>query len=474
MRVTVSPRPDPGPLGTVGALLVLAGGLVTAPVPSASWVTRIALRDSSHGRMLGVLAVVAGLGLLSVAWVRLWRAADAGEASLATVRRLTATWCAPLLLAPPMFSRDGWSYVAQGELTRIGLTPYVWGPGVLHGPLVEQVDPRWMLTATPYGPLPLWWGSLAAHVVRDPWALVVAHRLLALAGLALLAWALPRLAAWSGRDGVHVSALVLPCPLLLAHGVAGLHNDLLMVGLGAAALVVAAERGWVLGAVLGGLAAAVKVPGGLVCLGVVLVSLPVAASLSDRVRRLAGAAAVSAATVVAVGALAGVGVGWVGALGVPAAADTPLSVTTLLAGLLPGARDVGIAASFAVVVWVALTFPTGSRRDALRAGAVALTATVLLSPVVHPWYALWCLPLVAACRLGARGDAVLVWVALALGLTATLDAAVPDAYALTAVALVVGSLAVLAVLAWTTRPIAAPRQLGQAAAGESGSPTTWR
>ncbi len=85
---------------------------------------------------------------------------------------------------------------------------------------------------------------------------------MALVGLALLAWAVPRLARWCGANPALSSCLVLASPLMVANGVAGLHNDLLMVGLMAAALVVARDHGWAAGAVLGGLAAGVKLPGG--------------------------------------------------------------------------------------------------------------------------------------------------------------------------------------------------------------------
>ena len=46
--------------------------------------------------------------------------------------------------------------------------------------------------------------------------------------------------------------------------------------------------------------------------------------------------------------------------------------------------------------------------------------TVLLSPVVQPWYFLWCVPLLAACALGPGSRAVLTWVTLALGVSAPL------------------------------------------------------
>lgn len=139
---------------------------------------------------------------------------------------------------------------------------------------MEAVDPRWMDTPTPYGPLPLAWGAVAATLTQDPWLLVIAHRGLGLLGLALLAYAVPRLASRARLDPAYASVLVLPSPLMLTHGVAGVHNDLVMVGLMSAALVVACEGAWFPAAALGGAAAAVKLPGGLVCVGIALVALP--------------------------------------------------------------------------------------------------------------------------------------------------------------------------------------------------------
>src|SRR3546814_508291 len=141
-----------------------------------------------------------------------------------------------------LFSRDGWSYAAQGMLTTLGVSPYDHGPATLRGPIVNAVDPRWMDTPTPYGPLPLILGDLAARLTSDPWVLVVFHRCIAVTGLVLLAWAIPRLARWTGVNPALSTGIVIASPLMMANGVGGLHNDLLIVGLMAAALVVAAER----------------------------------------------------------------------------------------------------------------------------------------------------------------------------------------------------------------------------------------
>jgi len=96
-------------LGVVGAVLVLLGGLVTSVVSQSSWAMSRPLRDSTHGRMLGLAVVVAGLGLLTHALLRLLRSAELGRARIGDVRRIIALWCLPLMFAPPLFSRDGWS-----------------------------------------------------------------------------------------------------------------------------------------------------------------------------------------------------------------------------------------------------------------------------------------------------------------------------------------------------------------------------
>ena len=45
----------------------------------------------------------------------------------------------PLLLTPPLFSRDVYSYVAQGKLMAGGFNPYLTGPSVMGGMGVARV-----------------------------------------------------------------------------------------------------------------------------------------------------------------------------------------------------------------------------------------------------------------------------------------------------------------------------------------------
>lgn len=416
--------------GVLGSVLLALGGLVTQVLPwstpLASYPVLESLRESGEGRMLGLVLTMAGLALLGSAWLQLLARAE----SLPVVHRAAAAWSLPLLLAPPLFSRDGWSYAAQGVLTHIGLSPYVWTPSILDGQVREAVDPMWMWTPAPYGPIPLAWGSAVAGLTDNPWLMVVGYRVFALLGLALLAWAVPRLARAAGSDPLRASAIVLACPLTIVHGIGGVHNDLVMVALMAAALAVALDGRWMLGATLAGAAAAVKIPGGAAAIGVALVSLPVLAALVPRLRRLTVIAVVSLAVVLASGLAIGVGVGWAHALNTPGLVHTPLSITTqvgLLTDQVTLLRTAGLWLALGYAAYVALRGRTGDPAYAVRAVALVTTAMVVLSPAVHAWYLLWALPFVAAVRWGRPFDQLVRDTVLALGLIAPLDSSLRGA-----------------------------------------------
>jgi hypothetical protein len=456
--------------GCSGSVLVLLGGLVVSTLPRSApplhWSgvgeALRTLRGHEGTRVLALVVVLLGLALLASAWLRLCRwvsTAGPDVGALEEVRFATVVWVAPLVLAPPLFSRDGWSYAAQGMLAHLGISPYTHGPAALSGPVVQAVDPMWMHTATPYGPLPPMFGELFAAQTGNPWVLVVGHRCVALLGLALLGWSVPRLASWAGVNPALASALVLASPLMLANGVAGLHNDLLMAGLMATALVVAADHGWVWGAALGGAAAAVKLPGGLVCLGIVLVTLPVAASLGQRLRRGLGVGGVALGVLLGLGVVSGLGHGWIDGLTVPGAINTPLSLTTVVGGLGDWAalhlglgtepatfrdlvRTAGSVLAVLVAAGIGLRWRTGERAAALSAVGLAVGVLVAACPVVHLWYLLWALPFVATQALSRQARAALVAVSVVAGLVAPLDSSLRGAW----LAIAMGSVAVAAIV----------------------------
>ena len=451
--------------GLVGSVLVLLGGWVVATLPPSTPMLEhhllSALRGNLGGRMAGLTVVLLGLGLIASAWLTLCRAVvhDPDEhEGVALVQHATLMWTAPLVVAPPLFSKDGWSYAAQGFMAAHGISPYHHGPWVLSGPVQEAVDPRWEFTPAPYGPLPLWWGQALGSHSGNPLMLAIGHRFLALAGLAMLAWALPRLARWTGTSPGLASALVLCSPFMLANGVGGMHNDLLMIGLMAVALVLAVSRGWVLAAAVGGLAAAVKLPGGLVCLCVALLPLPADVPLWGRLVRLAQVAAIALGVVFLLGWTSGLGNGWIRALEVPGSAMTLLSGSTLVGGaldLLAGwlhvgtrpalflhlVRDLASLAGGVALAVAGLRWPTGSREEALRAVAFVSALIVATSPVVQLWYLMWPLPFLAVLPLRRIGLTALVVASVLVGLVAPLDPSMTAVYHLVVVAsLVIGGL----------------------------------
>ena len=54
-------------------------------------------------------------------------------------------WAVPFLVTPPLFSRDVYSYLAVGQMMRLGLNPYDSGPYDVLGdtdPFAHQVDAK--------------------------------------------------------------------------------------------------------------------------------------------------------------------------------------------------------------------------------------------------------------------------------------------------------------------------------------------
>jgi alpha-1,6-mannosyltransferase len=94
------------------------------------------------------MLVYLGIALLLTAWFEAIRATRAGSrihpVQLRQLLLVLVAWAAPILLAPPLFSRDVYSYAAQGQLVSRGLNPYLHGPSVLgRGPFLTLVDPLW-------------------------------------------------------------------------------------------------------------------------------------------------------------------------------------------------------------------------------------------------------------------------------------------------------------------------------------------
>jgi alpha-1,6-mannosyltransferase len=419
-------------LGLTGALLMAVGGLGAGalPVPNPLFGLRL-LGLPSRNATIAIAVTYAGIAMLVLAW--LWvgkmlrsRGAVAPAPSRAQLARTAVLWAIPLAAAPPLFSRDVYSYLAQSAIHARGLDPYVLGPAEALGvddPLTRSIPTIWRDTPAPYGPLFLMMGrGITALTGNDVVLGVFAHRALALAGVALIVWALPRLAGRCGLDAGLALWLGAANPLVLFHLVSGIHNEALMIGLMLAGMEIGLRTGprlldvqFLTGALLIVGASAVKVPA-LLALG--FLGMEWARRQGGRVRHVAAAAGALGGVTVASYALldvaTGLGLGWATTLDTPSIIRSWMSVSTDL-GLISGqigivgglgdhtdsvlllTRGIGLLAS-AVVVGMLLLAVLRGRLDAVTGMGAGLGAVVLLGPIVHPWYLLWAAIPLAATR----------------------------------------------------------------------------
>jgi hypothetical protein len=334
------------------------------------------------------------------------------------------------MLGPPLFSRDLYSYMAQGLIAHSGLNPYAVGPSILGpGPILDSVASVWRHAPAPYGPLFVTATRVVAAVFGSSiTAEVLALRVLEVAGVALIMVFLPRLARNLGaQPGVALWLGVLS-PLAMFSFIASGHNDALMVGLLVAGLTLATEKRPIGALFLCALAMTVKFPAAA---GVAFVGLGWLRSTSGRQRRKAAAFVLVVPVVTVVGVTLATGLPWTwlgpAALRVPTelrVLPTPsVAFGTLGAHLLAlvgiGVRRGavisvadGLCAIVAIlaVLWLALHV---RRFDEVRVIGVVLAVVVLAGPTVWPWYLLWSLVLLAATS-AQRSKVVGVAAALAM------------------------------------------------------------
>jgi hypothetical protein len=355
---------------------------------------------------LGVMLVYAGVAIMIGSWFEIVRTVRRYPGTaLRPVMTIAAAWVLPVLFMPPLFSRDVYSYAAQGALVRQGINPYLHGPIAL-GPsrYLGFVDPLWRKVPAPYGPA---WERLSEAIVsvahRDVLATVVGFRLVALVGVALIAWGIPVLARSSGRDQTVAFALAILNPLVLLVLVGGAHNDALMLGLLVAGCALARTDHPIIGLALCALAAEVKVPA---VIGAAFIgwwwsdpSLP----WQRRAPRAAAALLGALGLMALIGAISGLGWHWLGGLSNPGVVVSwldPATAVGLAAGHIAGflglghhsavlvrvARGAGLVVAAAISAWLIVR---SDRVGPVRALGWSLLVFVVLGPVVWPWYETW-------------------------------------------------------------------------------------
>jgi hypothetical protein len=398
-------------VGTIGSLCILFGvaqaGSPFVVKAVGAWFFGTSGPSPPAGggetaRFVGVMLVYSGLALMLGSWFELVRTLRRHpNVAPSKLVAILVAWAVPVLVTPPLFSRDVYSYAAQGQMVSRGINPYLHGPSALgKGPFLRLVDPLWRHAPAPYGPA---WERLSGWIVQlaghDPRVSVIGFRLAAVAGVGLMAWGVPALASSVGRDRSVALALGVLNPLVLLVLVGGAHNDALMLGLLVAGCALA-RRGHVLaGLLLCALAAEVKVPA---LIGAAFIGWwwsDAALSWVRRAPRVVAAVAMAAGAMAAISAVAGLGWRWLGGLSNPGVVVSWLDPATAvglalghLAGLVgyggpttgfvPSARWVGLALAAVLSVGLMVRWR--------RVGEVeALGFSLLAFVVVWPWYETW-------------------------------------------------------------------------------------
>ncbi|OBK68129.1 hypothetical protein A5653_15430 [Mycobacterium colombiense] len=442
-----------GATGTVVMAIGALGAGARPVVQDPTFGVRL-LNLPSRIQTVSLTMTTTGAVMMALAWLMLGRFALGNRRmSRGDLDRTLLLWVLPLLIAPPMYSKDVYSYLAQSQISLEGLDPYRVGPasglGLSHI-FTLSVPTLWRETPAPYGPLFLWIGrGISAITGENIVAAVLCHRLVELLGVGLIVWATPRLARRCGVAEVSALWLGAANPLLIMHLVAGAHNEALMLGLVLAGaefalrgidaprvLPVSWKRlgpDWeplgmlIAGSVLIVLSSQVKLPS-LLALGFVTMALAYRCGGTLRALLLTGGgmAALSLAVMALVGWASGLGFGWIYTLGTANVVRSWMSPPTLLAlgtgqvGILLGLGDhttavlgltraIGVLIITVMVAWLLLAVFRG-RLHPIGGLGVALGITVLLFPVVQPWYLLWAIiPLAAwATRTGFRVAAIVI------------------------------------------------------------------
>jgi alpha-1,6-mannosyltransferase len=404
--------------GTTGSLVLAVGSIGAGAAPVDN--------PLSGARLIGLpvrIPTVAmaccwlGMLMIVIAWLWLGRLCWPGRDRMLQVTQLARTlamWALPLALAPPLFSTDMYSYLAQSEVAARGFNPYILGSAAALGvdhPFTANVPNIWRDTPSPYGPLFLMFGQVISRIVGDNVVFgVLVWRAVMLCGLALAIWAIPRLAR---RCGVHPTAalwLGAANPIVLFHVVSGMHNEALMVGIMLAAIELGLRYQTVPGTIAAGvlltIAGAIKPPGWIALgfFGIYLV-LRRGGRFRDLVWVASLLLAVFLATMTVITVGSGWGLGWIDTFDVPNRVKTfmaPLTAFGMTGGGLSTLLGLGNQTDAMLVItkiigylivavvclrmlWLAFR----GRIEPLAAMGITYLTLALAVPVLWPWYLLW-------------------------------------------------------------------------------------
>ena len=414
---------QPAILGTLAMSLILAGCSFTnspfkfnapgtwffaEPSPNAVGT------PSETKYLLSIVLVYGGLLLLMRVWLRLAEVMKLHPgASLKSLWGLLTLWSIPMIVAPPLFSRDVFSYAAQGEMTSHHLSPYIFGPFTLGAtPYLNGVDPLWRNTPAPYGPFFLFLdGSITKLTRHNHLATVAGLRLLEVVAVAMIGYGVCLLARGLGRDPGEAFVLSAMNPLVLLTLIGGAHNDAIMAGFLVVGIALAVQKRPLWALFFCSVATAIKAPAAIGLAFVAWTWVGPQVKLRQRVRPFVVGGLIAMATLSLSSLLAGFGFGWVRnlltngtvrswaapATGLGMAITNTLHAVGLhsvgLAPVLSVTRFLGLFSAALITLWLLWHCES---RGWVRSIGLSLILFVELGPVVQPWYLAWGLVLLAA------------------------------------------------------------------------------
>ncbi|QRZ62378.1 polyprenol phosphomannose-dependent alpha 1,6 mannosyltransferase MptB [Rothia sp. ZJ932] len=405
--------------GTIGSLLMMFGSFgvgwlaAASPLNTVGWIANI--RYNVPGLVTSVVLVAVGGMMMTREWLRLsqkmplW---DAGSKKWTWAAIIA--WSTPQLFAFPLFSRDMFSYFAQGRVMQSGLNPYEYGVSSVNNFFQYGADPMWAESPPPYGPVFLWIEQTVATIVgQNVDAGIYFFRFIAVLGCLLIAYYTPKLAQLHDINPTRTLWLVVANPLFIAQFITAGHNDALMTGLMVAGAYHAARwrnwKGGLTGTVLVTLAVAIK-PLALVLLPFIgLLWAGRAASWPRKFSYWALVGTIFLALMAFMGWLNGLGFGWIGALSTTGGqhiwyapsgglgifvGDLAHNLTGIdNATVRDGIGSIGKLIGMFLAVMIMFR---GKDEDLLRRAGFALACVVAFSPMVQSWYLLWFIPFLAA------------------------------------------------------------------------------
>ena len=378
----------------------------------------IEFRTDAPGVIICIVLMALGIVWLTRTWIlaRPW-VQHAGEITRRELSRLLAMWSAPLMLSFPILSRDVYSYLAQGRMLHADKSPYAEGISALPGWFDGGSDGLWAQSPSPYGPFFLVLSRIIYFVSNGiPEVGVGLLRIIAVLGVWGCYHYTAKLAAKMGQSPNWANWAIVGNPLFLLTMIGGVHNDALMIAGVFSAFAYAYDRRPMAATMALAIAVSVK-PIVLLALPFIgLVLLGRSHAMRARWKIWIKVAALTLTWLLLIGAVTNLWFGWLPAMFTAGDAAFPYAPVGLigwsvsnLAGLL--GADISLVNTIVVAIFQLLSLVIVARlalaKDAsspVRLAAWALSAVVLLAPIIQPWYILWLMALFAISHKVAWGS----------------------------------------------------------------------